>query len=640
MAYIEKHFLSIVRSRPFSLALGCIHRNLDELAATDQVPLEETIAQIWQLMRLEANRVELADAITELRQIRWSTALAEQLHGTAARLHKLHPDAGVESLLSRTMVRFLQHLVARDEFEKFAEKQSVKLQRLEKRHPEKAGAHQQLIGKVVKAAQRQSGLDVKMSAASANACMRIASKQFGSLSSSVRRKMAEVARCNAQQKRQAIEDDKAHIQESLRIRRDRESQAFGCEGKMSALSSCRLSQAERETLQNDWDNARPRDASELRRAALRPPESPAPLVLEALASVQVQREHTLRPDIPAWCRTVATLRDRFRTCALIFDNGSRQNYFAFVYAEQNPIDIALAPLQSVGVVGKEVWRMSPNQAKEYMDSYCDFEFSSAVGQYAWGRDLLLGPGEVVSVLPSLFYANATRRRSHGVPVPLSAYVADVPAFEKEKKEGAKQHIVAKDRLVEHPWLQRYLSDQRKPPDQGADAPVPAASSASEFNDLDADELARVTSLMIATMTAAIGDDDGGNGDFHCVLSAGNFAKDRGICGLVHDSVRAKAASPEVVQWCKSCGLGMSFSCDIVTMGNELANLIAAEWCTKMTHFYNFYVEHHDTQDMSWIMCAPYDLNASIKSKVDESLCASVRDRFAKLDALFPLCWPM
>ena len=32
MAYIEKHFLSIVRSRPFSLALGCIHRNLDELA--------------------------------------------------------------------------------------------------------------------------------------------------------------------------------------------------------------------------------------------------------------------------------------------------------------------------------------------------------------------------------------------------------------------------------------------------------------------------------------------------------------------------------------------------------------------------------------------------------------------------------
>ena len=177
------------------------------------------------------------------------------------------------------MVRFLQHLVARDEFEKFAEKQSVKLQRLEKRHPEKAGAHQQLIGKVVKAAQRQSGLDVKMSAASANACMRIASKQFGSLSSSVRRKMAEVARCNAQQKRQAIEDDKAHIQESLRIRRDRESQAFGCEGKMSALSSCRLSQAERETLQNDWDNARPRDASELRRAALRPPESPAPLVL-------------------------------------------------------------------------------------------------------------------------------------------------------------------------------------------------------------------------------------------------------------------------------------------------------------------------------------------------------------------------
>ena len=66
MAYIEKHFLSIVRSRPFSLALGCIHRNLDELAATDQVPLEEITAQIWQLMRLEANRVELADAITEL----------------------------------------------------------------------------------------------------------------------------------------------------------------------------------------------------------------------------------------------------------------------------------------------------------------------------------------------------------------------------------------------------------------------------------------------------------------------------------------------------------------------------------------------------------------------------------------------
>ena len=68
------------------------------------MPLEETTAQIWHLMRLEANRVELADAIAELRQIRWSTALAEQLHRTAARLHKLLPDAGVESLLSRTIV--------------------------------------------------------------------------------------------------------------------------------------------------------------------------------------------------------------------------------------------------------------------------------------------------------------------------------------------------------------------------------------------------------------------------------------------------------------------------------------------------------------------------------------------------------
>ena len=62
-----------------------------------------------------------------MKECRWSTAVAEQLHAHGAVLHKLHREYGEETLCARTGCSYLRHLTSDDPLQKQEQKAKHKL---------------------------------------------------------------------------------------------------------------------------------------------------------------------------------------------------------------------------------------------------------------------------------------------------------------------------------------------------------------------------------------------------------------------------------------------------------------------------------------------------------------------------------
>ena len=95
-----------MRSLPWSLAVGDVEANLAAFEETTHELSDPVARKIRQLLVMKYNRAELIEAVSMLKDCRWSTAFAEQLHAHAAVLHKLHREYGAETLCSRAMISF------------------------------------------------------------------------------------------------------------------------------------------------------------------------------------------------------------------------------------------------------------------------------------------------------------------------------------------------------------------------------------------------------------------------------------------------------------------------------------------------------------------------------------------------------
>ena len=114
VSYTYKNFLSQVRSLPWSRAIGDISANLDAFEGSSE-PIEDAVAKkIKTLLSMKFSRPELKEAVSMMRECRWSTAFAEQLHAQCAVLHKLHREYGAETLCSRTMLQLTKMLTGVD----------------------------------------------------------------------------------------------------------------------------------------------------------------------------------------------------------------------------------------------------------------------------------------------------------------------------------------------------------------------------------------------------------------------------------------------------------------------------------------------------------------------------------------------
>ena len=137
----------------------------------------------------------------------------------------------------------------------------------------------------------------------------------------------------------------------------------------------------------------------------------------------------------------------------------------------------------------------------------------------------------------------------------------------------------------HSAIKKKVSGDTKPADKTPPS-VAVISPSVPASTLEADQVAEVMELLAQKRADHAAADTDVHADFDtCVRGGAWTAQNRGV---PVDSVRGQAARQDIRDWCKSCGLQMSFTCSYRSLGEVSSTKLAQEWCRRMQWIFDFW----------------------------------------------------
>ena len=113
LAYLDKRVFSTLCALPWSLCIGDVNHNLEQLLQEPEMPTDVTSQKIWSLGRSGFDRRRLVQAIEAMRELSFTSHLTEKLHASAALVKRHHPDYGVRTTEMRAFVHTFRISCAR-----------------------------------------------------------------------------------------------------------------------------------------------------------------------------------------------------------------------------------------------------------------------------------------------------------------------------------------------------------------------------------------------------------------------------------------------------------------------------------------------------------------------------------------------
>ena len=106
LGFVHQRVWSAVDDYPWKLAVGDVGQHLEDLAAMDQPPAEESVTRkIWALASSGDYPLDdLAEAVGLLSHISWSSATVEQQHASATQIKSRHSQYGANTLCTRALI--------------------------------------------------------------------------------------------------------------------------------------------------------------------------------------------------------------------------------------------------------------------------------------------------------------------------------------------------------------------------------------------------------------------------------------------------------------------------------------------------------------------------------------------------------
>ena len=609
-AYTHTHFLSHVRALPWSLAIGDVGSNLNALEQSEDAVHHPVGKKIKRLLNIKYNRAEVEEAVIMLRECRWSTAFAEQLHAHASVLHKLHREYGEETLCARAMVSFMKLLTSVDPIAHAEEKARKTLTLLSRKNPERASARSQLLGEFSHEVKELSASSRTMSEHETRSSFVEGGKAWASLGPDQKRSLEAASGSSVRAKRARLESDKLKVKSDLSLLKDRAAKEKEQDGVQSRVSACRLSEAWRQRLQQLWETLT--DIPARRRRAMTPLGPPTAQLVHDMGTVQLPQADGEDAAPAQWCKQLCKHRSLFSQCILEVSSRTATKYYYFLYASQSPQDICMAPLQ-VTDTHLEASSGSSSRAFEMpSDVHCP-TFTFALGEYISGRKLALDDSEYLYVIPfarwnmgspfltadlrdSVYYVDYLK----GVPDPAPAKGAGSSSG-RTKDQNAM--------LKAHSWLQSAMDKKRKPIEEESEEEEVAPEEAAMAADIVEAVMARLA-LKHPELEELHGQ---AQSDFHVVWR--RDYDNRGGSNHEADSVRGVCLSSGQ-EFCRAHGLNQSATFRFVTCGGEVgAHRLAQEWCRRMQHLKDAFQEASAGQ-LDWaVVCTSYHLDDSFESWV-------------------------
>lgn len=620
-AYISKVFFGPLRQLPWSLATSeNIEAQVLDLWSLDEPPLDDTAARIWQLGRVGFDLADVVRAVRLFRQVRFSTTVAEQIHGITSALHRYHKMYAEGTLAMRALLSYFKQLLpeegVRDRREEMSLRRWVAMDR---RQPRRVSGYSLFCGSWVQQFKQSTSPSSPLPRSYLNHAMKAAAREWWHVTTpEVRHAWNNRAIFRRDENVGILAGDLATelAMEAIHGMRDEQEDMDLSEfGPVVRFDTCRLSQDELLCLALALQDGPTKAEVHRRRAAQRePPGVPCDAARQAmvdLGDLGANLELKL-PDCQAWERTVALVRDRMDMCVLAFGSLVTWQYYLFLYASRSPFFVGLAPLRLVEHPRSEFQleqRFAPLSGCEPFD----WMWRLLPGEFIHSFELQGVVGEGVLVIPHAVAFHRGYIASHGRPMSLAAFAAFIPAASGASKTvrdrsstGANDDLSLGERF---PWTRRWAREGGG--DRGASGcpSVPVAESGLS------DEQIEDISTKVDLMRRGWHDEHGhGATDFRCELTGGAWAKAN--LGVEIDGVRASARGM-AMGFCSDFGLTKSASHSFKVYGERLANVLALEWCCKMQFFFDsFQAEGADTL-CSDVFLATYKASVAFERSCSE-----------------------
>ena len=144
LAFLQHRVWRHVESLPWSLCRGDLEQNLKDLRAGPDAT-EHTTFKIQRLARLGYHMGALVQGLQRLGDTPWTTTRHEQAHGSAALVHRVHPEYSVGLIIARAFLHICRSCLFPPKGDTLLRRAEAKLEVLAKREPNKTYAVEYIL---------------------------------------------------------------------------------------------------------------------------------------------------------------------------------------------------------------------------------------------------------------------------------------------------------------------------------------------------------------------------------------------------------------------------------------------------------------------------------------------------------------
>jgi hypothetical protein len=587
VAFMARRF-AVAKTAPWTLAVGDIDANLTALGEGVE-PLDTTAAKIHQLVRLGYARDELIEGVQLIGQIRWSTTVVEQGHGSSAAIHRAHRFYGRAMLTQRSMLCMLRPLFQKVEVGAALAKVARKVERLQSRQPQKVTGRHLFLRDSLR--EMPDGPPAKRQALGAQ-IMQAHGARYRQLPRGIQEGYEqEASRWVAEHQRAIFDNIETLVGQSTIVRSRLSDKLLDTAGELH-LRDCRFSDADRDAIATLWESEdfTASNVQALRARALLPPLPFDENTRQRLDAMVVDDE---RPDIaPAWAAAIARKRHGFQGCALTFEHEGNRQVYLFLFAVQRPLTCSLLALDDVPASDQPRSVIATSRERLLHPPF-ERAFRTKRGQYFQAKDIVVPEDSTIEVLPCCLHVAGNFVVTDAEPVPLTEYLDSIEGQARDTQErprNATARVAEPNLLARYPWLSQYSTASSG----AAGSSSTMEGSADEPNEpepLDEDEVMRVFTELEAKRLAWNKDHESACDDFKTHVLGGAWTKRHK--GVSFDAIRASPSNELAKSWCQRYGLATTSSFALNRYGETVCSALALYWCQRMQYFFDVWIDVED-----------------------------------------------
>jgi len=519
----------------------------------------------------------------------------EQAHGSAAVLHRFHPDYGLATLATRATLHQCRHLWLDPPEAAKEQQRSSKISRLARKAPEKVSGKHAFLGHMLQSARDQLPAGAKMPLATIRHMVKEHGRLFQALPAAGQAALHREALETSQSRAEEVQAEIAHIEAERRLGQSRLTAELLEEGILNRVPLARFAHEDYSAMQQllrspefAWAAVAQR-----RQALAEGPEAPPREVLDALGRCAIYAAPMLEPDLPDWlrrfCWSRVELQDRRVAVTNSLEEGGLAYYF--VYATQRPLEAFFKPMALKCPASPCLEGASLPERLDAWSKSNAYTFDSESGVYVNGKDLPFLSGQGVVVLQGLTFDSPGVVVANMYPVALQCFLDLLPSKAKEPKRKPTQDskaskVVPDADMAQHPWLAEFLSPAKEEASQssqtvGPHLPVSGEDPLDEEAVLDQvwEGLAEKRREWELQGLPA-------GEDF--TTEVRDWAWTQAQAGKAYFCVAGQAAKGDPSAWRRRYQLSPQVSLSARVYGQNVATALAVEWCRRLQFFYDLY----------------------------------------------------